>query len=94
MLLRRMLAAGLARLRSYPPAFSDRMSAPYPLSFSRMAERSAPEISSGQQCGELIGISNVRHPLSTSSAIASIAVAFQRYENVLMIMEISMDFRA
>src|SRR6188472_2008055 len=70
MLLRRMLAPGLARLMSYPPAFSDRMLAPHPSSFALVAERSESEISSGQQCGEPIGTSNVLYPLSTSSAIA------------------------
>src|SRR5215218_11379771 len=51
-----------------------------------MAERSEVEISSGQQCGELIGTSKVSYPLSTNSAIASIAVDDHRYENVLIIM--------
>jgi hypothetical protein len=50
-----------------------------------MAERSEAEISSGQQCGELIGTSKVSYPLSTNSTMASIAVVFHRYENVLMI---------
>src|SRR3954453_10960848 len=85
MLLRRMFAPGLARLMSYPPAFSDRIVAPYPSSFALMAERSASEISSGQQCGELMGTSKVVYPLSTSSVMALIAVVDHRYENVLMI---------
>src|SRR3989442_5896994 len=50
-----------------------------------MAERPELDISSGQQCGELIGTSKVEYPLSTSSAMASIAVDDHRYENVLMI---------
>src|SRR5438132_1610600 len=74
MLLRRMLAPGLAKLMSYPPAFSDLMVAPYSTSLARVAERSGAVISSGQQCGELIGTSKVLYPLSTNSAMASIAV--------------------
>src|SRR5690349_8078241 len=78
MLLRRMLAPGLARLMSYPPALSDRMRAPDRSSLALMAERSASVISSGQQCGELIGTSKVLYPLSNSSVIALIAVVDQR----------------
>src|SRR6476620_3107718 len=78
MLLRRMLAPGLARLMSYPPAFSDRIVAPHPSSLALVAERSESEISSGQQCGELTGTSKVVYPLSTSSVIASIAVVDHR----------------
>src|SRR5689334_2817428 len=80
-----MFAPGLARLMSYPPALSDLIVAPYSFSRDFMAERSVEGISSGQQCGELIGTSKVRYPLSTSSAIASIAVDDHRYEKVLMI---------
>ena len=85
MLLRRMFAPGLAKLMSYPPALSDLILAPQSLNLAFMAERSVVESSSGQQCGELIGTSNVLYPLSTSSTIASIAVDDHRYENVLMI---------
>jgi hypothetical protein len=49
------------------------------------SERVAGDISSGQQCGELIGISKTRYPLRLRSQIASIAFADQRYENVEMI---------
>jgi hypothetical protein len=51
------------------------------------SDRMAGVISSGQQCGELIGTSKTLNPLRLRSQIASIAVADQMYENVLMIIQ-------
>lgn len=65
--------------------------APFSLSVASIAERSELEISSGQQCGELMGTSKVLYPFWTNSDIASVAVADQRYENVLMIIGLSLQ---
>lgn len=77
-LLRRIFAAGLARLISYPPAFSDLTLAPWSCSCFLASDRMPVDISSGQQCGELTGTSNTLKPWPMSSDIASIAVDFQR----------------
>jgi hypothetical protein len=70
---------------SYPPALSDLTPAPQSCKRFVPSDRMAGVISSGQQCGELIGTSKTLNPRRPRSHIASIAVADQMYENVLMI---------
>src|SRR5215217_642961 len=78
MLLRLILAPGLARFMSYPPALSDLTVAAQSCSRFFASERIFDDISSGQQCGELTGTSKTLYPLRVSSDMASMAVNVQR----------------
>jgi hypothetical protein len=84
-LLRLIFEPGLARLMSYPPALSDLTLAAQSCKRFFASERMTGVISSGQQCGELIGTSKTLKPWRLRSHIASIAVEDQMYENVSMI---------
>jgi hypothetical protein len=70
---------------SYPPALSDLTLTPQSCKRFFPSERMAGVISSGQQCGELIGTSKTLKPWRLMSHIVSTAVADQMYENVLII---------